>query len=228
MGWKERCFDWSEIRADMTFLWRESWRVVKRHPVIYYVLPVLVLAVAAVLLPYDQMLNRLLSERGRIQWLWLAAGEFSGVGDFVQGTLLLIALIWILGILRKRLDWRRAALACLLASALAGGTANVPRFLVGRPRPNEQVADRPIGPTIDSSYQSFPSGHSATAVATVTSLSFAFPAVSVVLMPMGFFVAFCRMYVNAHYASDILVGSMIGLWFGSIAGIAYRRLIQKN
>ena len=217
-----------ECKQDAAFLWREAWRVVRRHRAAYIGLPLLVLVAAVFLFPYDPIWNHWLSTNGRVLWLYLAAGEFSSVGDFVEGTLMLILLIWGLGAVCRQRPWRRAAVACLLAAALAGGAANIPRFLVGRPRPHMELPDRPIGPTLDSDMQSFPSGHSATALATVTSLSFAFPAISVPLMLTGGLVAFCRVYVNAHYLTDILVGCTIGLWFGSIFGIAFRHASDGN
>ena len=58
---------------------------------------------------------------------------------------------------------------------------------------------------------SFPSGHSASAVAFAAGVSLAMPTTAPVVIPLAAAVAVSRTYVGVHYPSDVLAGSAVGL-----------------
>ncbi|MFC9219802.1 phosphatase PAP2 family protein [Streptomyces hygroscopicus] len=106
---------------------------------------------------------------------------------------------------------RRAAAAGMAAVTVAQLVSNgVCKQLADRPRPpkewfpHDEVEDRP-----DSS--SFPSGHTAAAVAFTTAVAPAWPSVGVLCAVPAAMVAIERVQSGAHYPSDVAAGTAIGL-----------------
>ncbi|MEU6682922.1 phosphatase PAP2 family protein [Streptomyces sp. NPDC046832] len=106
---------------------------------------------------------------------------------------------------------RKAAAAGLAAVALAQLASNgVCKQLADRPRPpkewfpHDETEDRP-----DSS--SFPSGHTAAAVAFTAAVAPAWPLAGAVCAVPAAMVAVERVQSGAHYPSDVAAGAAIGL-----------------
>ena len=106
---------------------------------------------------------------------------------------------------------RKAAAGGLAALAMAQIVSNVLcKQLADRPRPpkewfpHDEVDDRP-----DSS--SFPSGHTAAAVAFTAAVTHAWPAVGVACAAPAAVIALERVQSGAHYPSDVAAGAAIGL-----------------
>ncbi|MGW6488401.1 phosphatase PAP2 family protein [Streptomyces sp. NPDC055056] len=106
---------------------------------------------------------------------------------------------------------RRAAMAGLTALALAQLVSNgVGKQLVDRPRPpkewidHDEVEDRP-----DSS--SFPSGHTAAAVAFTAAVAPLWPLTAVACAVPAALLALERVQSGAHYPTDVAAGALIGL-----------------
>jgi undecaprenyl-diphosphatase len=106
---------------------------------------------------------------------------------------------------------RKTAAAGLAAVAVAQLVANgVCKQLADRPRPprewfpHDETDDHP-----DSS--SFPSGHTAAAVAFTAAIAPAWPAVGAACAVPATMLAVERVQSGAHYPSDVAVGAAIGL-----------------
>ncbi|MFF1299462.1 MULTISPECIES: phosphatase PAP2 family protein [unclassified Streptomyces] len=106
---------------------------------------------------------------------------------------------------------RRAALSGLAALAVAQVISNgVCKQVAGRARPpkewfpHDEVDDRP-----DSS--SFPSGHTAAAVAFTAAVAPSWPAAGALCAVPAGMVALERVQSGAHYPSDVAAGAAIGL-----------------
>jgi undecaprenyl-diphosphatase len=87
--------------------------------------------------------------------------------------------------------------------------------VVNRPRPYEVIAEARL---IDQrpTTASFPSGHAARAFAGALAASRVFPAGQVVWWPLAVAIGISRIYVGAHWPSDVLAGALLGLalaWF---------------
>lgn len=66
-------------------------------------------------------------------------------------------------------------------------------------------------PGNSDSHQSFPSGHTSTAFATATSLTYAYGwKAAVVAYPLAAFVGLSRLADDAHWASDVVGGAFVG------------------
>ena len=93
----------------------------------------------------------------------------------------------------------------LIAVAAADGIANLLKAAVGENRPGEPD---PLV-TIPHSH-SFPSGHTATAVAAAIVLSYFAPRAAPLFAILAAAVAYSRLYVGVHFPLDIVGGALVG------------------
>jgi undecaprenyl-diphosphatase len=107
---------------------------------------------------------------------------------------------------------RRAAALGLTAVGVASTTANLlGKRLVRRPRPRRSE-DSPFPgrhvPMPESA--SFPSGHTASAVAFAAAVGPAFPALTVPLGLLACAVGYSRIHTGVHYPGDVVAGAVLG------------------
>jgi membrane-associated phospholipid phosphatase len=117
---------------------------------------------------------------------------------------------------------RRWAIPRLLACALtAGGAADLLKMLVVRVRPNEFAFtfDGSVWTTfgswlpllrVGSQWQSFPSGHVATAAGLAAALVWLYPNGRLLFPLLAVLVGCQRIVSGAHYPSDVLMGAATG------------------
>lgn len=207
-------------------LMQEVKGVLRKYWVLFVSLPLVTGVLAFWLWPYDMAITAAVSTRGRIPFWWFYAGELSHYGAFERATLLFCGIIAAGGLWLRDNRWKRVVLSCLLACLFAGLPVNIIKNVAGRPRPNSEVMPPTFrGPSHwgDNDYKSFPSAHSCTAMATAGVLACAYPAIAVPVIVFECGVALSRIYVEGHYATDVLVGSAIGLWMGLAFGLPLRR-----
>lgn len=132
-------------------------------------------------------------------------------------------LIWVWGAARRRRNWRKAGLACLLATLLAGLTINCFRPTMGRPRPYTELPDGFYGSSLDPRYHAFMSGHTAGAFAAATALVMTLPPIGVPALAGAVVVSWSRMQLNKHHPTDLLTGGVVGILWGWCFGRAGRR-----
>jgi membrane-associated phospholipid phosphatase len=121
---------------------------------------------------------------------------------------------------------RKSVFLIALAPALAGAVTTLIKWCVFRPRPaivagwEARVSDSAFN---QESFQSFPSGHTATAFALATALAMMYPHGRVYFYGLAVLVGVQRVLVQTHYPSDVLVGSLIGFVIAAATGIAMRK-----
>lgn len=111
----------------------------------------------------------------------------------------------------RRGTTRKAALRGLLSIALASATANAglkPLLPRRRPAAAELPAYQQIANPPTSS--SFPSGHAASAAAFATAVALESPRTGLLVAPLAASVAYSRVHVGVHWASDVVVGAALG------------------
>src|ERR1700712_633131 len=107
---------------------------------------------------------------------------------------------------------RRAAVRGLVSLGIASATANlVGKSLVGGSRPD--ITSVPLARRMlkTPTSGSFPSGHTASAVAFATGVALEQPLAGALLAPVAVAVGYSRLHVGAHWFSDILGGAVIGV-----------------
>jgi membrane-associated phospholipid phosphatase len=110
---------------------------------------------------------------------------------------------------------RRAAGRGLIAIAIAATAANGPaKLLVRRRRPSSRRRPTLIRTPRSTS---FPSGHTAAAVAFAAGASAELPVLAPVLVPLAGAVAYSRVHTGVHYPSDVAAGVAIGIGSGLLA-----------
>jgi len=151
---------------------------------------------------------------------------FTKWGDFPP-IVALLAVLLLIAWLMKRPAFIRIVLL-MLGSAMASGlVANILRVLTGRSRPSTSGPPGWYGLKLHGqwiagtySYSSFPSAHTAVAIACIVPLWIMLPparrlsiALPATLLALG--VAASRILLNAHHLSDVLTSAWLGIAIGS-------------
>ncbi|MFJ4873083.1 phosphatase PAP2 family protein [Streptomyces sp. NPDC088757] len=125
---------------------------------------------------------------------------------------------------------RRAALAGVGAIAVASATANLlGKRLVRRPRPDREAARVVAGrhvPMPDSA--SFPSGHTASAVAFATAVGVVLPAAAAPLGLLASTVGYSRVHTGVHYPGDVAAGAVLGVASAAVSLTAGASLARRR
>ncbi len=112
--------------------------------------------------------------------------------------------------------WTRIFLAMLLAMAIAGIAGHVIKRTVPRARPSVQSELHWGGPRFSTKYHAFPSGHVAASTAFFGVLIFARRRIGVACLPIPILIGFSRMYIGAHYLSDVVCAAVLGIFCAMI------------
>jgi membrane-associated phospholipid phosphatase len=120
--------------------------------------------------------------------------------------LVLLGLAW----RRGSEEWTRIFFAMLLAMMLAGVVGTVIKRTVPRARPSVHTEIGWVGPRSSSKYQSFPSGHVGASTAFFGVLLIARRRVGIACLPIPILIGVSRMYIGAHYLSDVVCAAVLG------------------
>lgn len=149
---------------------------------------------------------------------------FEFVTMFGEETLLIVFIAVFYFVIDKKLARR---IFFITASSL--GVNGIVKNFAKVPRPFASGEVTCVRPDTATGY-SFPSGH--TQCATTWTNAFAVHLkkwwMTVIAVVLTLAVGFSRMYLGAHYPSDVIVGTVIGLLFAVFGNIAYDRIENKN
>jgi membrane-associated phospholipid phosphatase len=140
----------------------------------------------------------------------------SRFGDWPEHAALGLVLLG-LAYWRGNKKWTRIFATMLVACVLAGASARVIKITSGRARPHVRSESIWNGPRFSSKYQAFPSGHTAASTAFFGTLLFVSWRLGLALLPIPLLIASSRMYVGAHYFSDVLFAAILGIMCAFLA-----------
>jgi hypothetical protein len=122
---------------------------------------------------------------------------------------------------------KNTAMDGLTSSIIAAGLVDTSlKYAIGRYRPNQTTQTYRFEPF--SGHDSFPSGHATQAFAVATAIAENYPVWWVECLSYGSaaLVGYARIEQNAHYASDVVAGSLLG-WYVA-RGIVHRHAGLAN
>ena len=182
----------------------------KRVAIFYWLIGIAVAAIAIGAAFYldDTVWHFILQHQNRAVRSFMQ--NVSRFGDWPSHVVLgvfLLGIAWWRG--SKR--WARIFLSMLVAMAIAGMTGHVIKRAVPRARPSVKSELRWGGPRFSTKYHSFPSGHVAASTAFFGVLIFARRRIGLACLPIPILIGFSRMYIGAHYLSDIVCAAVLGI-----------------
>jgi len=196
----------------------------QRFPMVIPLLAAAAIGIAVVCHPWDLNIS-LGAQQTKIPGDLRKAIHLSETFAHASGCIMIFgALLWI-DIPNRKPLWRAAAFV-----ALCGIAANAAKYFIPRYRPHSLgESETPIttawetwgvpgtGSWFDEQIRSFPSGHSATAVALAIGLTQVYPRGRWIFASMAAMACLQRLVSGAHYLSDILGGVLItlvlSLWY---------------
>jgi membrane-associated phospholipid phosphatase len=147
----------------------------------------------------------------------------SRLGDwpehFALGVMLTGIAWW-----RGSKKWTRIFLSMLIALAIAGVVGRGIQVVTGRARPSVKTEEVWNGLRFSSKYHAFPSGHVGASSAFFAVLFLANWRIGLASAPVPIVIGFSRMYVGAHYLSDVVCAAVLGV----ICAILVARLLWRN
>lgn len=149
---------------------------------------------------------------------WLDPGSNYWVSYGSNGATLVVlaVLLYLAGRIRNNKTFSDAG-KFLLAGFVASGVAvQIIKHLVGRARPRITYETLFTGPSLRGGYDSFPSGHSATAFCCAFIVSLYFPKYRFFFYLLAVLIALSRVIGLSHFPSDILAGAIVGLAVGKV------------
>jgi len=142
-------------------------------------------------------------------------GNVSRLGDWPEHFALGLALAgfawW-----RGNRKWTRIFLSMLVALAIAGLVGRGIKIGTGRARPSVRAEE--VWNRFSTKYHAFPSGHVAASTAFFGVLFFAKRRAGLACLLIPILIGFSRMYVSAHYLSDVVFAAILGILCAILVG----------
>jgi membrane-associated phospholipid phosphatase len=196
---------------------------VNRRTVFYWVIGILIAAVVmATAFHFDDAVRDFIAQhQNRVARNFMHnVSKFDDWPEHVALGLLLAAAAWF----RNSKKWTRVFLSMLIALAIAGLAGRVIKISTGRARPSVKTEEVWNGPRFSSKFHAFPSGHVAASTAFFAVLFLASWRIGLICVPIPILIGIARMYVAAHYLSDVVCAAVLGV----ICAILVARLLLRN
>lgn len=134
----------------------------------------------------------------------------SRFGDWPEHFLVGLAFLAVAR-LRWNQKWSRIFLSMLIALSIAGLAGRAIKLTTGRARPSVKSEQMWTGPSWSSKYHSFPSGHVDASVGFFAVLVLANWRIGAPCLAIPLLIGFSRMYLGAHYLSDVVCAAVLGI-----------------
>ena len=182
----------------------------KRAAVFYWLVGIVIAAIAiAIAFYFDDTVRDFIAQH-QTPTMRMFMRDVSWYGDWPSHLvlgLLLLGIAW----RRQSKKWMRIFLAMLVAMAIAGVAGTVIKRTIPRARPSVKSELRWGGPRFSTKYHAFPSGHVVASTAFFGVLIFARRRVGLACLPIPILIGLARMYLGAHYLSDVFCAAVLGI-----------------
>jgi len=199
---------------------------VKRHAVFYWLIGIAIAAIAIAAAFYldDSVWNFITHHQNRTMRNFMRyVSLFGDWPSHVALGLVLLAFAWV----RASRKWTHIFLSMLLAMAIAGLAGSVIKRTIPRARPSVQSEFRWGGPHFSTKHHAFPSGHVAASTAFFGVLISVRRRIGLALMPIPILIGLSRMYIGAHYLSDIVCAAVLGILCALLVTHFFPRQIEN-
>ena len=199
----------------------------KRKSVFYWVIGIMIAAsVIVVAFYFDHTVQNFVAQhQDRLaNKVMKSVSRFGDWPEHFALGLLLAGIAW----WRGSKKWTRIFLAMLIALAIAGLAGRVIKISTGRARPSVKTEEVWEGPRFSSKFHAFPSGHVAASTAFFAVLCFASWRIGLACLPIPFLIGFSRMYVAAHYLSDVVFAAVLGIFCAILVDRLFLREIRNS
>jgi len=182
---------------------------VKRSSVFYWLIGIVIAAVTIAAAFYfdDAVRNFVAQHQNRVARNFMR--NISLFGDwpehFALGLVLAGIALW-----RGNKKWTRIFLSMLIALAIAGVVGRGIEIATGRARPSVRTEE--VWNRFSSKYNAFPSGHVTASMAFFGVLFLANRRAAVACLPIPLLIGFSRLYLAAHYLSDVVCATVLGIF----------------
>ncbi len=195
----------------------------KRSSVFYWLIGIVIAAVTITAAFYfdDVVRNFVAQHQNRMARNFMR--NVSRFGDWPEHFALGLILAWVAWRHGNK-KWTRIFLSMLIALAIAGVVGRGIEIATGRARPSVRTEE--VWNRFSSKYHAFPSGHVTASMAFFGVLFFANRRVAVACLPIPILIGFSRIYLGAHYLSDVVCGVILGIL--SAVLVAHVFLLQIN
>ena len=184
--------------------------IVKRAAVFYWLIGIVIAAIAIVIaFHFDDTVRDFIAQHQNptMRNLMRNVSFFGDWPSHLVVGLLLLGIAW----QRHSKKWMRIFLSMLVAMAIAGVAGTVIKRTIPRARPSVKTELRWGGPRFSTKYHSFPSGHVVASTAFFGVLVFARRRVGLACLPIPILIGLSRMYLGAHYLSDVVCAAVLGI-----------------
>ena len=183
----------------------------KQRTVFYWAIGVVIAAMVIIASFYLDTAVRDFIANHQNPGLWNLMRNVSRFGDwpehFALGLVFAGVAWW-----RGNKKWMRIFLSMLIALSIAGLAGRAIKISTGRARPSVKSEHAWNGPRLTGSkYHSFPSGHVVASSAFFGVLLLASRRIGIACLPIPALIGFSRIYIGAHYLSDVVCAAILGI-----------------
>jgi len=200
--------------------------IVKRAAVFYWVIGIVIAAIAiAIAFHFDGAVRDFMAQHQSpmMRNFMRNVSRFGDWPSHVALGLLLLGIAW----RRHSKKWLRVFLSMLLAMAIAGVAGTVIKRTVPRARPSVKSELRWGGPRFSTKHHAFPSGHVAASMAFFGVLFLASWRTGLACLPIIILIGFSRLYLAAHYLSDVVCAAILGILCALLVAHFFLRPIRN-
>jgi membrane-associated phospholipid phosphatase len=199
---------------------------VKHTSVFYWLLGIVVTAlVIAAAFHFDTAVSAfMVQHRNRV--LYNFTYYVTLFGDWPEHFALGLVLAWVAW-RRGSQRWKRIFLSMVIALAIAGVSCHVIKIAVSRARPSVKSEQVEPWSRFSSHYHAFPSGHVAASTAFFGVLFLASWRIGLACLPIVILIAFSRLYLEAHYLSDVVCAAILGILSALLVTYFFLRRIHN-